>query len=88
MAAFLTAVGAPDCSSIVPPRGTGSRQEGRELLYRWCVGTARSASGVFTSVLADFLCSCCDLRILDLFNAIEMFSSWPLNHCSVSAKMR
>lgn len=29
MAAFLTAVGAPHCSSIVPPRGTGSRQGGR-----------------------------------------------------------
>lgn len=33
VAAFLNALGALDCSSIVPPRGTDYRYEGRKRQY-------------------------------------------------------
>jgi len=61
VAAFLIALGALDCSSIVPPRGTVYRYEGRKLQYSWYVEAVCNANCIFTSVLADFLCSCCDL---------------------------
>lgn len=35
VAAFLNALGALDCSSIVPPRGTDYRYEARKLQYSW-----------------------------------------------------